>query len=133
MYHKLHLIISLHFLEKNQKNKIELRFHFGQMGELAETTSLLRMRSRKVTEGSNPSLSATTSNPYQQIRAKSTKSKKSPLIGSLLYLFGCTKLNLSSLLNFSLFLILGEIFSYGKQTFQGIMGENAYFRGFERF
>lgn len=32
----------------------------GQMGELAETTSLLRMRSRKITEGSNPSLSATT-------------------------------------------------------------------------
>ncbi len=32
---------------------------FGQVGELAETTSLLRMRSCKVTEGSNPSLSAT--------------------------------------------------------------------------
>lgn len=31
----------------------------GQVGELAETTSLLRMRSRKITEGSNPSLSAT--------------------------------------------------------------------------
>lgn len=31
----------------------------GPVGELAETTSLLRTRSRKVTEGSNPSLSAT--------------------------------------------------------------------------
>lgn len=31
----------------------------GQMGELAETTSLLRMRSRKITESSNLSLSAT--------------------------------------------------------------------------
>lgn len=30
----------------------------GPVGELAETTSLLRTRSRKVTEGSNPSLSA---------------------------------------------------------------------------
>ena len=30
----------------------------GPVGELAETTSLLRMRSRKITEGSNPSLSA---------------------------------------------------------------------------
>ncbi len=30
----------------------------GQLGELAETTSLLRMRTRKGTEGSNPSLSA---------------------------------------------------------------------------
>ena len=31
---------------------------YGQLGELAETTSLLRMRTRKGTEGSNPSLSA---------------------------------------------------------------------------
>lgn len=34
-------------------------FSLGRVGELAETTSLLRMHSRKVIEGSNPSLSAT--------------------------------------------------------------------------
>lgn len=34
-------------------------FSLGQVGELAETTSLLRMHSHKVIEGSNPSLSAT--------------------------------------------------------------------------
>ncbi len=36
------------------------RTFYGQLGELAETTSLLRMRTRKGTEGSNPSLSAIT-------------------------------------------------------------------------
>lgn len=34
------------------------------MGELAETTSLLRMRSRKITESSNLSLSATSISSY---------------------------------------------------------------------
>lgn len=41
------------------------------MGELAETTSLLRMRSRKITESSNLSLSAT-SNQFLHLQFLNT-------------------------------------------------------------
>ena len=51
---KIFLSFTLSFMVYNLTHKTD-----GQLGELAETTSLLRMRTRKGTEGSNPSLSAT--------------------------------------------------------------------------
>ena len=52
------LSLVLCFLGYNPKSFYRFIF-VGPVGELAETTSLLRMRSRKITESSNLSLSAT--------------------------------------------------------------------------